>query len=207
MTEGLSVADAMALQNRNGFMDNDGFFLLFLLLAWGGNGWGRNDNMTAWGNALTRSDMYDGFNTQDVNGQLRGITNGLCDGFYTTTVNQMQGQAALGGKIADLQFALKDCCCTTNRNIDAVRAENYKNTCEITTAIHAEGEATRALITANTMQDLRDRLADKDRDLQSARFQISQMGQNNFIDAKIDGAMQAAVRATQGYGCGCNGVL
>lgn len=66
----------------------------------------------------------------------------------------------------------------TNRNIDAVRSDAYKNTCEITTAIHAEGEATRALINANTMQDLRDKLADRDRDLQTANFQLSQQTQN-----------------------------
>ena len=46
-----------------------------------------------------------------------------------------------------------------------MKAEAYKNTCEITTAIHDEAEATRALITANTMQDLRDKLADRDRQL------------------------------------------
>ena len=66
----------------------------------------------------------------------------------------------------------------TNRNIDAVRAENYKNTCEITSAIHAEGEATRALIQENAVQALRDKLADKDRDLMTANFQLSQQAQN-----------------------------
>jgi hypothetical protein len=55
-----------------------------------------------------------------------------------------------------------------------VKAEAYKNTCEITTAIHAEGEATRALITENTIQALRDKLEDRDRALQAANFQISQ---------------------------------
>lgn len=39
------------------------------------------------------------------------------------------------------------------------------NTCKVTTAIHEEGEKTRALITCNTMQALRDKLADKDREL------------------------------------------
>lgn len=79
---------------------------------------------------------------------------------------------------------MAQCCCGIERNIDAVRAENYKNTCEITTAIHAEGEATRALINANTMQDLRDRLNERDRELQSAQFQISQVAQtSNIINA------------------------
>lgn len=43
---------------------------------------------------------------------------------------------------------------------------------------------TRALINQNTTQALRDKLADADRDLQTARFQLSQQAQNaTLIDA------------------------
>lgn len=68
-----------------------------------------------------------------------------------------------------------------NRNIDAVRYEGAQNTCAITSAIHAEGEATRALINANTMQELRDRLEARDRDLMAANFQLSQQAQNAYL--------------------------
>ena len=61
-------------------------------------------------------------------------------------------------QVAENRFAAQQCCCETNRNIDAVRAENYRNTCDITTAIHAEGEATRSLIQANEVQALRDKV-------------------------------------------------
>lgn len=43
------------------------------------------------------------------------------------------------------------------------------------------GEQTRALINANTMQELRDRLADRDRDLLTANFQLSQQAQSANI--------------------------
>ena len=69
----------------------------------------------------------------------------------------------------------------TNRNIDAVRAENYKNTCEITNAIHAEGEATRALINANAMQELRDRLEATRGEVMVRDFQLSQLSQTSNI--------------------------
>lgn len=69
----------------------------------------------------------------------------------------------------------------TNRNIDAVRYDAAKNTCDITTAIHNEGEATRALINANTMQALRDKLEDRDRELMTANFQLSQQAQNAYL--------------------------
>ena len=149
---------------------------------------------------LTRSDLFEGFNNQDVNGQLRGITNGLCDGFYAINNSLKDGFYAT-------QANIKDCCCTTNRNIDAVRAENYKNTCEITSAIHAEGEATRALINANTMQALRDKLADKDRDVLIRDFQLSQQAQNAALIAELRPCAKPAYitcspYTTQSF-CGC----
>ena len=70
----------------------------------------------------------------------------------------LNGFAGVTTAVRDAQFAAQQCCCETNRNIDAVRYDAQKNTCDITTAIHAEGEATRALIQKNEMQNLRDRL-------------------------------------------------
>jgi hypothetical protein len=76
--------------------------------------------------------------------------------------------------------------------LDATRYENAQNTCNIVNAIREDGEATRALINANTMQDLRDRLADKDRDLLSAQFQISQQAQTtNIVNQVVPKAVPA----------------
>ena len=41
-----------------------------------------------------------------------------------------------------LATQLSDCCCTTQRSIDAVRYENARNTCDIVNAIKADGDAT-----------------------------------------------------------------
>lgn len=87
--------------------------------------------------------------------------------------------------IAENRFAAQQCCCETNRNIDAVRYENSKNTCEITNAIHAEGEATRALINANTIQELRDKLEARDREVLVRDFQLSQLAQNQYLVNEI----------------------
>ena len=135
--------------------------------------------------ALTRSDLFEGFNNQDVNGQLRGITNGLCDGFYAINSSLKDGFYDNRSAITDLGYAMKDCCCTTNRNIDAVRFDMSKGFCDVAGVIHAEGEATRALINANTMQELRDKLADKDRELLTANFQLSQQAQNAYLINEI----------------------
>lgn len=183
---GLSVADALALQDRNndGMFGGNGFcvFFLFFLLAWGGNGFGGFGGNAAQG-ALTRAELYDGLNYNQIENGIRSIQNGLCDGFYGIQRDLCTGFNAVSAGIAENRFAAQQCCCETNRNIDAVRYENAKNTCEITSAIHAEGEATRALINANTMQDLRDRLEAKNQELMTANFQLSQQAQSaNLIN-------------------------
>ena len=98
--------------------------------------------------------LADGLDNQDIKASLRGIQSGLCDGFYTVGMNEKE----TGYKVASVGESI-------NRNIDALRFEGAANTCKVTTAIHEEGEKTRALITCNTMQALRDKLADKDREL------------------------------------------
>ena len=229
---GAGVVPVMDI-NRGGYGYGDGMFgggmwfmwiiAIFFLMGGGGfGGWG-NNGMAALNGALTRNDLFDGFNSQDIKDGIRGIQNGLCDGFYAQNTNTLQGfnnvgkdilvsRYELSNDIAQNRFAAQQCCCETNRNIDSVRAENYKNTCEITNAIHAEGEATRALITANTMQDLRDKLADRDRDLMTANFQLSQQAQSaNLIGALRPFPQPAYVTCSpyqsahsyNGCGCGC----
>lgn len=146
--------------------DNDMIWIIMLFLLWGRNDFGGNDN-----GALTRADLNDGLNFQQLESAVRGVQSGLCDGFYAMNTGMLQGMnsiqrdlctgfSAVNAGISENRFAAQSCCCETNRNIDAVRAENYKNTCEIVNAIRSDGEATRALINANTMQELRDKLGD-----------------------------------------------
>ena len=217
MNDGLSAGDILALtrdgDSMNNWVNNPFIYLVWLALL-GGNGgfFGNRNNDAAWQNTVTRSDMFEGFNNQDVNSQLRGITNGLCDGFYTISNSIKDGTYATQSALAENRFASQQCCCETKGLIKDLSAEGYRNTCEITTAIHAEGEATRALITANTMQDLRDRLADRDRDLITANFQLSQQAQSaNLIStlrpfpqpAYITCSPYQTPSASYGSFCGC----
>lgn len=175
---GYSLADIRAATADNDGFDGQGswFWIVVLFLfmfGFGGNGFGRNND-----GALTRADLCQDFNFNDLQNGVRGLSNGLCDGFYAMNTTMLNSTNSLGSQIAESRYAQQNCCCETNRNIDAVRSENYKNTCEVVNAIKADGEATRALINSNTMQALRDKLADRDRDLQSAQFQLSQQAQN-----------------------------
>lgn len=162
-----------------GFGNDWAAFLLFALIFGGmGNGWGGGFG-GGWGNgALTRAEMYDGFNNQTVVRKLDGITQGLCDGFYAQNTGMLTGFNTIGSQIAENRFAAQQCCCDTNRNIDSVRVGVQQCCCDLKTAIHEEAEATRALMTQNKIESLRDRLAERDRDLQTANFQLSQQAQN-----------------------------
>lgn len=173
MENGLSVADALALDKSDGAFGGNGAWMmmfLFFLLAWGGNGFGGWGNGAAQG-ALTRGELCQDMNFQSLDNAVRGVQSGLCDGFYAMNTGMLNGFYGVNNAIQQAQFAAQQCCCETNRNIDAVRYENSKNTCDIVNAIKADGDATRALITQNEMQSLRDQL-------QTANFQLSQQAQN-----------------------------
>lgn len=218
MNEGLSAGDILALtRDQDGMSNawNNPFIYLVWLALLGGNGslFGNRDSNALQG-ALTRSDMFEGFNNQDINSQLRGITNGLCDGFYAVNNGLKDGFYGIQSALAENRFAQQNCCCEIKGGIKDLSAEGYRNTCEITTAIHAEGEATRALINSNTMQELRDKLAERERDLQTVQFQLSQQAQNATLigtlrpfpqPAYITCSPYQSANGTCGsnYNCGC----
>ena len=193
----LSDIAAMNGNNENGMLWNNPFIYLVWLAVLGRGGLFGGAGDAATQGAITRSDLFEGFNNQDVNGQLRGITSGICDGFYATN-----------NALKDGFYGLQTCCCETNRNIDSVRYDMGKGFCDVATAIHAEGEATRALINANTVQALRDKLEDRDRELMTANFQLSQQAQNAYLLGEIRPVARPAYitcspYTTTGY-CGCN---
>ena len=155
----MSLSDIAAVTRNN---DNDGWgnggalwiIILFLFVFMGG--WGNGFNRD--NGALTRAEMQQGFDTQEITRKLDGINYGLCDVFYAQNTTMLNGFAGITTAVRDAQFAAQQCCCETNRNIDAVRYEAAQNTCAIEKAIHAEGEATRALIQTNEIQALRDKV-------------------------------------------------
>ena len=221
MEHDYSLADIRAATGGDDmFGGNSAWWILILFFLAGNGGWG------GWGNrgmerVATTDDVQRGFDTQSILGKLDGITNGICDGFYAVNTGMLNGfhgvdNALCNGfytvndAIQQARFDSQKCCCETNRNIDAVRYEASKNTCDITNAIHAEGEQTRALINANTMQALRDKLADKDRDLLAANFQLSQQAQNSYLVGELRPCAKPAYITCSPYtsypynaGCGC----
>lgn len=186
-------------------------------------GWG-NDGAATQG-ALTRAELADGLGRQDImrNQDMimselssfeRDAANNWGNVKYDNLQNLYTLQSAMGSgfngierQLCDNRFAQQQCCCETNRNIDSVRSEAYKNTCEITNAIKNEGELTRALITQNTLQDLRDRLEDRDRQLLYANIQNSQYAQTATLIDSIRPVSKPAYITCSPYAAssmGCN---
>lgn len=107
---GLSVADALALGSRNN--DNDGWgggngywiFFLFFLLAWGNGGWNGFGNNGAAQGALTRGELCQDMNFQSLENSVRGIQQGLCDGFYAMNTGMLNGFAGVDNAICNLGY-------------------------------------------------------------------------------------------------------
>lgn len=174
-------------------------FLLFALL--GNNGWGNNGyDMSG---ALTRNEIRDGFNNQDTQNGIRGIQQGLCDGFYAVNTTMLQGFNGIqrdlcqgfnsvNGGIAENRFALQQCCCDITTN-------NTYNTQRILDKLcNMEANAKDAQIA-----DLREKLA-------VSNLQVSQQVQNaTLINALRPFPQPAYITCSPyqaaNYGCGFTG--
>ena len=144
---GMTPAEAVLLTDRrscndNGFFGGDGswVFFLFFLLAWGNGGWGNGFGGGFGGRGMvgeavaTNADLQRGFDTQSILGKLDGINSGICDGFYAVNTGMLtgfngiqrdlcSGFNGINQNINQARFDAQQCCCETNRNIDALRYE------------------------------------------------------------------------------------
>ena len=219
---GLSIADAMALSKDNNdiFGGNSTWvFFLFFLLAWGNGGFFGGGNNASREGELTRAELYSGLGQQDIfrnqaeiarelSAFERDATNNWGNMRYDNLQNMNALQTVMtngfyniGNQLSENRFAQQSCCCETNRNIDAVRYENAKNTCDIINANTANTQRIIDMISQNQMQMLRDQLS-------TTRAALS----NNIQTQNILGALQPTPRpayvtaspyaATNYCGCG-----
>ena len=156
--ENYSLSDIRAAtehERDEGFGGGAWWIIILFLFMFGMGGFGGFGGQNG---ALTRAEMQQGFDTAEVTRKLDGLSYGLSDGFYAQNTTMLNGFAGVTAAVENARFAAQQCCCETNRNIDSVRYDAQKNTCDITTAIHAEGEATRNMMQQNEIQQLRDRI-------------------------------------------------
>lgn len=177
----LSVADALALTKNSGAADGFGgtwtwVFFLFFLLAWGGGGLfgGGNATGAATEGALTRAAMYESNNMQDMYNGLESLSNQI-NNFQTTSTNawgnirydNLKNMTDLSAQIAQNRYAADQCCCETNRNIDALKYALSKE--------NSEGiQKIADMINEDRIETLRAQLTE-------ARGQISNLMQSSNI--------------------------
>lgn len=98
--------------------------------------------------SITKVSGENGFEMQGGIGQL-GKEVALAQAGTNTTIMQTGN---------NIQSQLAQCCCENRLATANLSAQMDRQTCDITNAIRAEGEQTRALMQANEIQQLRDKV-------------------------------------------------
>nr|DAU86223.1 MAG TPA: hypothetical protein [Caudoviricetes sp.] len=220
-TMGLSAADVAAVTRNN---DDNGWgggcwwiwiiLIAFLFPMMGG--WNRGGVETG----VQDNFISDEFVKRDIFNTNQNVSNTACQTQRDVLENRYTTQLGL----QQLQASQKNCCCETQKEIlqsrydAALMAQNMQAQmaqccCDIKESILADGNATRQLLQENTIQALRDKLADRDRDLQNAYNQISQVSQESRIINAVRPTPTPAYLTCSpyfaynmnGYGGGCCG--
>lgn len=192
---GLSIADAMALA-KNGGMDEFGgtwtwVFFLFFLLAWGGGGLFGGSNAVREGE-LTRAELYNGLGQQDsfmnqsnILRELSSFERDAANNWGAMKYDNLVGVNNIMSQMAANAAAQAQCCCETNRNIDAVRYENAKNVGDV---IHNTQLNTRDILESQNAGFQRildfltnDKIDSLRNELQSAQLQLGNMSQTTTL--------------------------
>lgn len=213
--EGISVADALALRNGggDGFGDGNGAWwivILALLFGWGRNGngaFGGGDNGGGgWSPCCvpaTHQSMTDAFNFNQLDNGLRGLEQGLCNGFYTsaqqtnsvlaalqdccckTQTTMLQGFNGVENALCTMGYQnqagfnalatqLASCCCDIGRGQDSIKYQLEKATNELAIVNDRNTDRILNYLNQTEMDKLRT-------ELQSAQFQLSQLSQTDNI--------------------------
>ena len=156
-----SLSDLAAVTKDNdGAFGGNAWWVILLFLFWGfnGNGWGnRQGDYGQYATAASQQEILFGQQFGQLNDRLTNIGNGICSLGY-----EMQINVTTEGR--NLSEQLAACCCENRLATANLAAQIDRQTCDITTAIHAEGEATRSLIQTNEIQALRDKVSSLEMD-------------------------------------------
>ena len=214
--EGISVADALALRGNSGYGGGSGgmgwgcdgawwVIILILLFGAGRGGWGGNgDNgYNACCVPATMQGMSDAFNFNQLDNGIRGLEQGICNGFYTsaqqinsvlaalqnccceTQTNMLQGFNGVNQALCGMGYQnqagfnalgnqLASCCCDIERGQDAIKYE----IANVANNLIVAGDKNTDRIINYLNQTEMDKLRTE---LQSAQFQLSQLSQTDNI--------------------------
>ena len=153
-----------------GFWGGDGVWgFLILALLFGGRGFGFGGG--GFGGGGCEAAVSSGFALNGLENGIRGIQQGLCDGFYAMNTGLLTG-------FNNLQAQNAQCCCETQRLIE-------RGFCDTNNSIHVaardiienQNAGVRSILDFLTQ----DKIASLTAENQTLRFQASQVAQNQFI--------------------------
>lgn len=208
----------------NGFFGSDGIWAIVLLAllfngGWGGNGWGGNNNIATTdfvSSEFTQRDIsqlsntvtsqYGNLSTQLCNA-TSDINSNIANGFYNTANNlcNLRADVLLGNSNTQRDILMQTTQLENQLGMTSLQglARLDSCCCDIKQAIREDGEATRALITQNTIQDLRDRLS-------AAKDIISDREQTDTLLSRLQPTPTPSYIVSSPYqsifngnGCGC----
>lgn len=151
----------------SGFWGGDGVWgFLILALLFGGRGFGFGGGFGGGGDPVAS-----GFALNGLENGIRGIQQGLCDGFYAMNTSLLTG-------FSNLQAQNASCCCETQRLIE-------RGFCDTNNTIHTtardiienQNAGVRSILDFLTQ----DKISSLQAENQALRFQASQVAQNQFI--------------------------
>lgn len=136
----------------------------------GGGFWGnRQGEFGQYATAASQQEILFGQQFGQLNDRIANLGNGVCNLGYEMqgNIGQLGKEVALGQSNLNqtvmqtgnnIQQQIASCCCENRLATANLSAQMDRQTCDITNAIRAEGEQTRALMQANEIQQLRDKV-------------------------------------------------
>lgn len=169
LSDGLNSVQTMGKLDNISTQLNNGFDNVQMQMC---NGFNATQREVLQGDNATQREMLQGFNSQNV----LALQN-TAQIERTLDNNRFTLQSAIDNN----RFANQECCCEVKTAIANSDALNFKNTCDVLNAIHSDGEATRAVLVANKIADLEEKLAERARELQTAQIEASQIAQTSQL--------------------------
>ena len=194
-----------------------GLILFAMIFGWGRSGFG--GGFGGGGGDPVAS----GFALNGLENGIRGIQQGLCDGFYAVNTGLLTG-------FNGIQSQLAQCCCETQRGIDSVKYDMATGLCGLGNTINGvardiienQNAGVRSILDFLTQ----DKISTLQAENQALKFQASQSAQNAFITATQESQTAELIRriapmpvpsyavpapypycgtgySTGGCGCGC----
>lgn len=171
--------------------------------GWGG-GWGFGGGGGMLNGVATRADINAGFQFNDLQNGIRGLTNGLSDSTYALNNSISSGFHGVDRAICDLGYALKDCCCQTQRAIDGVNFNIASQTAVLQNTmcnntrdiIENQNNGTRAILDFMVQE----KLSAKDARIAQLENKVALSEQSALFNAKLDSVAADLLRRT-GHDC------